>query len=193
MKQISNYENAKVLTGESTQLPKGGYICNIIEVKEVQSDRAHYLSLAFDIAEGEYMGHFTKLFNGNTSETKKWRGVYNLFIPDEGNQYYEDTLTKFKTAMVNFEDSNNGYHWDWNEQSLKGKQIGIIFGEKEFMPEGSNDVIIITEPRGIRSVQQIKEGKFKLPPIKKLPGSNTVYIPGMPGFNSVPADDALPF
>ena len=191
MKQFKNYENARVLTGESTQLPKGGYICNIIEAKEVKTDKAHYLSLAFDIAEGEYIGHYTKLFDNNTSETKKWRGVYNLFIPVEGNQYYEDTLTKFKTAMVNFEDSNNGYHWDWNEQSLKDKKIGIIFGEKEFIPDNSNDVIILTEPRGIRSVQQIKDGKFKLPNIKKLPNSKPTFAPN--GFSAVSTDDNLPF
>ena len=191
MKQFKNYENARVLTGESTQLPKGGYICNIIEAKEVKTDSAHYLSLAFDIAEGEYIGHFTKLFDNNTSETKKWKGVYNLFIPVENSQYYEDTLTKFKTAMVNFEDSNNGYHWDWDEQSLKGKQIGIIFGEKEFIPDNSNDVIILTVPRGIRSVQQIKDGKFKLPPIKKLPNSKPSFAPS--GFSTATTDDNLPF
>lgn len=196
MKQLKGFETAKVITGAVPQLPKGGYIAKILDCKEESSATGYnWLAISFDITEGEFKGHFAEQYRANTNENKKWRGTYNAFIPDESSQYYEENLNKFKTMIANIEESNPGYHWDWDETKLKGKTIGVLFGEKEFETE-SNGVIILTECRGIRSVDCIKNGKFKMPALKTLSKSPSVSSPVSTGFadlGAVDDDDDLPF
>ena len=193
MEKLKGFENAKVITGGVPQLPKGGYIAKILDCKEEQSTTGyHWLAISFDIAEGEYKGHFAEQYRANTNENKRWRGTYNAFIPDESSQYYEENLNKFKTMIANIEESNSGYHWDWDETKLKGKMVGVLFGEKEFQTEG-NGVIIVTECRGIRSVECIKEGKFKMPALKTLGNAPSVSTASSNSFAAVDNDDDLPF
>lgn len=171
MKKINGFEKATVYTGESNQLPKGGYIVKIMDCKEIHGekngDSFSYLDFAYDVIEGEYKDHFKELYKNDSNEVKKWKGIYKAFIPQEGKQYYEENVNRFKTMIVNFEESNQGYHWDWDETKLKGKTIGVVYGEKEFeTPQG--DVIVITEPRYFTSAENVRTGKFKEPKFKKL-------------------------
>lgn len=191
MKQLKGYSEAKVISGGFPQLPKGGYVAKIMDCKEESKNGYSWLAFSFDIAEGDHKGHFAEQYRANTNEDKKWRGTYNAFIPDEGSQYYEDNLNRFKTMMANIEDSNEGYHWDWDEKKLKGKMCGVLFGEKEFETV-NGDVIILTECRGIRSVECIKEGKYKIPALKTL---NKSSAPSAAGHTTVSTadDDDLPF
>lgn len=39
--------------------------------------------------------------------------------------------------MYHIESSNQGYKWDWNESSLRGKLFGGVFGEKEYEIDGN--------------------------------------------------------
>lgn len=191
MKQLKGYSEAKVISGGFPQLPKGGYVAKIMDCKEESKNGYSWLAFSFDIAEGDHKGHFAEQYRSNTNEDKKWRGTYNAFIPDEGSQYYEDNLNRFKTMMANIEDSNEGYHWDWDEKKLKGKMCGVLFGEKEFETV-NGDVIILTECRGIRSVGCIREGKYKIPTLKTL---NKSSAPSAAGYTPVSTadDDDLPF
>ena len=195
MKQLKGFENAKVMTGGVPQLPKGGYIAKILDCKEENSTSGYsWLAISFDILEGDFKGHFAEQYRANTNENKKWRGTYNAFIPEESSVYYEENLNKFKTMIANIEESNPGYHWDWDETKLKNKTIGVIFGEKEFQTE-NGDVITITECRGIRSVDCIKNGKFKMPALKTLNGgaNKTTSSASASNFTEVDTDDDLPF
>lgn len=194
MQQLKGFEKAKVITGGVPQLPKGGYIAKILDCKEESKNGYSWLAFSFDISEGEHKGHFAEQYRANTNENKKWRGIYNAFIPDESSQYYEDNLNKFKTMIANIEESNAGYHWDWDESKLKGKTIGVVFGEKEFETE-SNGIIIVTECRGIRSVECIKQSKFKMPALKTLNGAPSVNTSNTSSnaFTEIDDDDDLPF
>ena len=193
MQKLKGYENAKVMAGGVPQLPKGGYIAKILDCKEESSASGYtWLAFSFDIAEGEHKGHFAEQYRANANENKKWRGTYNAFIPDESSQYYEENLSKFKTMLANIEESNEGYHWDWDEAKLKGKMIGVIFGEKEFQTE-SGEVITLTECRGIRSVECIKNGKFKMPALKALNPASQTTSTKPSDFSAFLDDDDLPF
>ena len=193
MQQLKGFETAKVITGGMPQLPKGGYIAKILDCKEESKNGYSWLAISFDISEGEHKGHFAEQYRANTNENKKWRGTYNAFIPDETSQYYEDNLNKFKTMIANIEESNPGYHWDWDETKLKGKTVGVLFGEKEFETE-TNGIIIITECRGLRSVECIKNGKFKMPALKTLSGAPSVQAAASSSLDTtIDDDDDLPF
>ena len=190
MKQIKGYEKAKVISGGFPQLPKGGYVAEILDCKEESKNGHSWLAISFDICEGEHKGHFKEQYKANTNENKKWRGTYNAFIPDESSPYYEDNLNRFKTMITNIEESNSGFHWDWDEGKLKGKRIGVVFGEKEFKTS-DGDIIIVTECRFIRSVESIRSGKFKIPNLKALNNENRPVQPA--DFTVVEDDDDIPF
>lgn len=192
MQRLVGFENARVMTGESTQLPKGGYIVKIMDCKEISGEKNgkhySYLTFSFDVCDGEYKNHFTNIYNASTDENKKWKGVLNVFIPQEGDVYYEDNLSKFKTMTANFEESNKGYAWNWDEKTFKNKVIGIVYGEKEFMTN-DGEVIIITEPKYFTGTQRIKEGRFKIPAIKKL-NQIAQTAQQSSGFDAFTADDS---
>lgn len=194
MRHLTGYDNAKAMTGESAQLPKGGYVVKIMDCKEIFGEKNgnhySYLNFSFDVIEGDYKGHFANVYNSSINEDKKWKGVYNHFIPQEGSMYYEENLTKFKTMMVNFEESNEGFHWDWDEKKLKGKIIGIVYGEKEFKTSDGN-VITITEPKYFTNVERIRTGKYTIPSLKKLQGS--VQQPSVFDEFTPAADEKLPW
>lgn len=169
MQKLNGYESAKVISSIG-QLPKGGYVAKILDCKEESKNGYSWLAISFDIYEGEYKDFFKQKYQADTNENKRWKGTYNAFVPDESSQYYQQNLDKFKTMMANIEESNPGFKWDWDESRLKGKFCGVLFGEKEFETT-DNGVIILTECRGIRSVECVRNGKFKMPALKTLTGA----------------------
>ena len=106
MKQFLGYEDAKkAAESKATEkLPKGAYVCKIIEVRNEKSDYGEKLILAFDIAEGDYKGFFDKKFKNDESEDRKWKGRVTVWIPkDDGSE--EDSRTKrtFASWTTSFE------------------------------------------------------------------------------------------
>lgn len=192
MKTLTGYENARVITSERKQLPRGGYIVKIMDCSEVTGNKNgkeySYLDFSFDVADGEYKGHFTAIYQASSDENKKWKGTHRQFIPQESDTYYEDNLARFKTMIVNFEESNPGYHWNWNEKTLKGKLIGIVYGEEEFLTN-NGEVITITKPRYFTGIDSIRNGTFKIPQLKKLPEPQMSFG----NFTPAPEDEKLPW
>ncbi|MEE1077424.1 MAG: hypothetical protein UIC64_00065 [Agathobacter sp.] len=131
----SNYQNAQVYS-EQEKLPVGAYLLKIEDVKYEDNSSKGYndnIIFRFDISEGEYAGFFRKNYSAQTGEDKKWKGTYRLRVPmDDGSEKDGWTQNRFKTVIAAFEESNDGYHWNWDEMSLKGKIIGAIFNEKEY-------------------------------------------------------------
>ena len=199
MKQLNGFEKAKIMTGVSTALPKGGYIVKIMDCTEVNGEKNgkkySYLSFYFDVAEGEYKNHFKTIYDTAPAETRKWKGVYNYFLPEEGSQYYEDNLNRFKTTIANFEESNNNYHWDWDEKKLKGKTVGVLFRNEEWDYQGKQGWK--AQPFKFIEAEKIRQGKFTVPKDKPLAGSSS-SVSSAP--STAPAsdfeeidDDDLPF
>ena len=110
------------------KLPLGAYVCKVKQVRIQDNSFGSQLCMLFDISEGEYAGYFQKDYNGNTAQDKKWRGVLRVWVPnDDGSDKDEMTKRGFKGMVTAFEKSNPGYVWDWNENSLVNKQVGILF------------------------------------------------------------------
>ena len=121
-----NYESVKPYT-QMDKLPIGGYVLEILNVKIENTQYGDKLVLGFDIKEGEQAGFYKKNLAQQAQEDRKWKGNYRLSIPkDDGTEDDNKIQRRFKTVMDQFEDSNNGFHWDWDEQKLKGKLIGGI-------------------------------------------------------------------
>ena len=168
MKKFSGYEESKEATkyaGGGGQLPPGAYVCKVLGVKfeehpEESSDR---LLLQFDICEGEYEGFFKKQYEANQREDKKFKGKITIYAPND-NTKEEWQLNNFTRAINAFEDSNEGYTWEWKEKTLKDKIVGIVFGETGTRIEGRD--IVYTEARFFVAADRVRNGsapeaKFK--------------------------------
>ena len=173
IKQFSDYATTQAYT-EGAALPKDGYICRILNAQVKEGSNGQYIQIAYDIAEGEFAGYFKKLYDAKQDENKKWTTYYFLNIPkDDGSEKDGWTKRTFKTFTNALEDSNEGYHFDWDETKFKGKLIGGLFRYEEFQ-KNDGSVGRSTKMKNACSVDKIRSGNFKLPDDKLLtPTNNT--------------------
>lgn len=148
------------------KLPVGGYVCKILKAEEVQTKAGSKLEISFDIEKGDYRGFYKENWKAQTFEPKRWKGVISLWIPTPGDQNYDRSKKTFSNAIWAIEDSNPGYHWDWNEKALLSKYVGVIVGEREWELNGKSG--ITTVPRWFESVQNVEAGKFSTPRLMAL-------------------------
>lgn len=166
IQRFKDYEDTKAY-GEIQQLPKGGYELTVMAVKVESNSKGSYMKIACDISYGEYLGFFRTDYDAQQTEDKKWHCNYLLSIPnDDGTEQDGWTKRRFKTVMEAFEDSNSGYHWNWDEESLKGKKIGGLFNIREYEKDGK--VRSATNLAQLVSVKSIREKTYKLPEDKLL-------------------------
>lgn len=194
MNKPKNWESVKPAT-ERQQLPKGGYVCKIMNAEVVECNGRNgtfeMLEIALDIVEGEYKDFYINDFRQNPEVDKKWKGTYRLFVPkDDGSEKDEWTKSKLKAATDAIEESNSGYHWDWDESGLKGKTIGAIFRSEEYDFNGHQG--FATRCFKLVPIESIRAGKFKVPEDKLLEKKSSPINPN--DFTEVPVDESdLPF
>ena len=193
MKAFSNYAEVQVNTGSVEKLPVGGYVITIKSVKyedKSEKGKADNIIFAFDIAEGEYKGYYAKRFEADTNEDKKWKGTYRLSVPtDDGSQNDGYAKSRFKGFMTSVEESNPGYKWNWDEQTLKGKMLGAAVGEINTEIDGK--AITYTAMRYAVSVDSVRKGITPPKPYTKA-GSTTATTSTTNPYN-VTEDADIPF
>lgn len=187
MQKINNVEIKKMTTNEP--LPAGGYVAKIMNAEEVKYSWGSQLVVSFDISEGEYKDFFAAQYRANLNEDKKWKGVYRLRIPAEDDQYYESECRVFGNFCACVEESNSGYHWNWDEKTLKGKAVGVLFRDKEWEMNGRTGMT--TECCATVSVDDIKNNRFKTPKPKLL--AKAAAQPTRVDLSDVEDEDDLPF
>ena len=176
IKKFNGYDSIQVFEGGASIEP-GGYELQIIGAKvEQYTSKAsgatgEILKVAFDIINHEqYAGIYSTRFKAAKAQNPdaKWGGVFDVFIPrDDGTENDEKTKQSFKRFITSVEKSNDGYMWDWNELSLKGKVFGGIFGREEFKTS-EGEYKFATKCRFPRSIESIRTGNFKIPDDKLL-------------------------
>ena len=186
------------------KLPLGAYVCKIRKAVVQHSAYGEQLCLLFDIADGEYKGFFEEDFKANTRADKKWKGVLRQFIPrDDGSEKDEWTKSAFKGLITSIEKSNMGYQWNWDEASLAGKYVGILFRNEEWEWEDKTGWAV--RPFKAISIDSVKSGDFRLPKDKPLKNKSVAssfnydtsaydYAPQSTGFAEIDDSDGdLPF
>ena len=201
MKPINNYDKVQGYATGASQLPVGGYIFKITGVRyeNGQNGTSDRIVIAFDVADGEYTGFFKKKFDSDMNEDKKWKGTTTLYVPKEdGSEQDTWTIRKMKTFTNALEDSNQNYHFDWDENKWKGLLIGGVFGEVHTVIDGKQ--IKYTTFKSAHSVDDIRKGNFKLPKpqykngaMPQIPAS--LMPTGSDGFMQLDGDDdeGVPF
>ena len=192
MKQYQDFESKKSAASREI-LPAGNYIVKVLKAEEqTTTDNRMYIVLSFDVVEGEYKDFFRKDYNGQDPSfgVPKWRGTFRLWEPTgDGTERDGWAKRKFNNMIACVEESNPGYHWDWNEAGLKGKAIGAMFRDKEWKFDGKTGWT--TECGALCSVDDIRNGRAKPLKSKPLPQSASA-TPAAGGFTQVD-DDELPF
>lgn len=159
---------------EFKKLVAGVYPIKILDVTDYSDDL--YLEIKFDIAKGDFVGYYTEIhqqFGGD------YRGVIRRY-------YTEKALPFFKGSITAIERMNNGYAFDWNEKTLIGKYVLLVYREEEWLKEDGTIGISI-KPYRFASKD---EGEIKIPSIKKLttaPGKAT------PKKEPIVSDEDMPF
>ena len=124
MKPFSGFEaKSSGMGGGYPTLPAGCYIAQIIGAKVESDAYGERLIMQVEITEGEYAGYYRKQYESQAGSSygQKYKGVYRLRIPvDDGSERDQWTKNTFGSAIWSIEQSNAGYHWDWQEATLKG-------------------------------------------------------------------------
>lgn len=195
IKRFNDYNETQAYT-DFQQLPKDGYVLRIMGAEVCENNKGQYIKISCDIAEGEYKDFYANEYKNQQQEDKKWHCNYLLSVPnDDGSEQDGWTKRRFKTVIEALEDSNPGYHFDWDEKKFKGKLVGGLFNEREYE---ANDRTIkrTTNLAQMCAVEKIRSKTFKLPKDKLLQ-NNKVNKQGVADddFMQIPEreDDSLPF
>lgn len=195
IRRFSDYEKTQSYK-DFQQLPKGGYVLKIMGATVEENSNGQYTKISCDVAEGEFAGFYANEYRNQQSEDKKWHCHYLLNTPkDDGSEKDGWTKRRFKTVIEALEESNPGYHFDWDEKKFKGKLVGGIFNEREYI--GSNgDVRRATNLAQLCAVEKIRSGNYKIPADKPLNGNSSApKSSSSDGFMNIPdgMEDELPF
>ena len=199
MKQFNNYDDAKKAAQATggAKLPAGAYVCKIMGVRyeEGKDGKSDMLILQFDITEGDQKDFFKKQYEANTSEDKKWKGTVRIYVPtDDGSEKDGWTKKTFAGWIDAVEKSNTGYSWAWDEQTLKNKTVGIVFGETGTVINGRN--VVYTEARFGIEADKVRDGSAPAAKFKVRPGYKAeTAAPVDDGFMTIPdtSEEEIPF
>lgn len=166
-----NLDNVKA-AGEYEKLPPGGYICGIVNVRH--DIPKQYIEIFYDIADGAYKNYWRNAESGMGF----WGGSFK-------RSYKEKALPFFKAFIEAIERSNPDYRWDGDESKLKGKWIGLVIGEEEYINK-YGDLKVKHCVDKARAVEDIKAGDYKVPPLKKLKVQDDPFVPLDDGGDDLP-------
>ena len=174
-----NFPDKKSFTpAEGTQstgmapLPAGAYVGKIYGARVEDTPNGQRLAIQVDVEEGEHAGYFHRRYNADQGGrfTARYRGVTRLNIPDASTpadraEWQKRALEALAWAL---EQSNEGYHWDWDEAKLTGLAVGFTVREKDYyIPESGNSGTT-TEIFSFWPVEKVRAGEVKTPKKREL-------------------------
>jgi hypothetical protein len=181
MKPIENFDLVTE-AGEFRRLPAGIYgavITNVVDDPEEER-----LEVYWDITKGEYKGYFKNLVDAGLKDSSR---TFKYYKVDKVKG--TSTLGFFKAFITAIEKTNPNFKWDWDEKKLIGKNVIVVVGEEEYEDKDGN-IKVASKAVEFRSLEAYKDGKIKVPELKKLPPKEKVVEPTTPLEID---DDDLPF
>lgn len=147
--------------------PAGLYIGQIMAVRVVDADGVKtfrdWLEVMLEITEGDYKGRFTAVYNDQKerfgAENTRYRGTFRIAIPSGKEDEEEWVRRSFEGNLWCVEQSNPGYHWDWDENKLTGKKIGINLRTRLYTYNDKDKETV--EVARFETVDDVKSGKAK--------------------------------
>lgn len=156
---------AKQNSGFVTLPPVGAYVAEIQAVRfkpknEAENVYRDTIELMIEITEGECKGRYHEVYENQKErfgDDARYKGVFRLIPPVDGDEDWRKRA--FEGNLWCVQQSNPDYTWDWHEEKLKGKKVGInvrkylyTYNEKEYET---------TEIGKFETVEDVKNGKCK--------------------------------
>lgn len=132
------YDEATAGGGDYTPLSVGGHYLTILRVREIMlRDQYPALEIVFDTHSTDDQPRYYQDSYESAKDRfpdARYQGVHNLFLPtgDPNSDTYKWSTQRLKGFITSVEESNSGYVFDWQTASLKGKNVGGVFGEEEY-------------------------------------------------------------
>lgn len=192
MKPYTNDFQAKEMGQKVPYPPAGAYVGKILNVRlENGTNNDQVITLQIDITEGEYAGHYRKMYDHDKAagfRNLRFKGQYRLTAPGQENPYFDSRDRAFRSDIWAVEQSNPGYTWNWDEQTLIGRVVGFVVRDAEFMND-RGELNEYTEIGCLTSADKVRKGtapklkKREAKPRKEQPGGGYVEV----------KDEELPF
>ena len=158
---------------EYEKISLGGHKGIIMKAEEYTSDFSGkkslkvYVDTASDDKQPEY---FREQYKNDTRIDRKYPNGAIKYVPlgEEENQI--KMLKSFITAYEN----SNGCQFDWDKdwEQLKGKKIGLVFGQEEYTSQDGTTKLA-TKLREFRSIDKVDN--VKIPKVKLLDNTYVDY------------------
>ena len=207
LKKPVGFDEAKASSREHKSIIQPGWyaavICKVAEGSTMSG--SEFIEFWIDIIDGEFARYYEKDYKEQTGD-KKWRGTVRFFTS-------EKALPMLKGAVTSIEESNPGYKFDWDENTIKGKKVGIGIRREQY--ESSDGQLKFTNrPFMFCDIKKVITGgmeppKDKLvktqpttsapsyaPPSMTPPGYQTpapTSAPSFPPLTALDDDEPLPF
>ena len=158
---------------EFEKLELGGHKGIIIKVEEYTSEVSGKTSLKVYVdtaSDDKQPGYFKKQYDNDTRIDKKYPNGAIKYVPlgEEENQ-----VKMLKAFITAYENSNN-CQFDWNKDwdQLKGKKIGLVFGQEEYISQDGTTKLA-TKLNQFRSIDKVDNAQ--IPKVKLLDGTYVEY------------------
>ena len=158
---------------EYEKISLGGHKGIIMKAEEYTSPQSGKTSLKVSVdtaKDDKQPEYFKKQYENDTRIDRKWSNSAIKYIPlgEEENQ-----IKMLKSFITAYENSNN-CQFDWNKdwEQLKGKKIGLVFGQEEYTSQDGTTKLA-TKLNQFRSIDKVDN--VKIPKVKLLDGSYVEY------------------
>ena len=166
MQKPKLYDKIEVMEFDHTPIELGGHKGIIMKAEEYTSPQSGKTSLKVSVdtaKDDKQPEYFTEQYKNDNRIDKRWSNSAIKFISlgEEENQ-----VKMLKAFITAYENSNN-CKFDWNKDwdQLKGKKIGIVFGQEEYINQ-NGDLKLNNKLREFRSIDKVDN--VKIPKVKLL-------------------------
>ena len=173
MQKPKLYDKIEVMEFDHTPIELGGHKGIIMKAEEYTSPQSGKTSLKVSVdtaKDDKQPEYFTEQYKNDNRIDKRWSNSAIKFISlgEEENQ-----VKMLKAFITAYENSNN-CKFDWNKDwdQLKGKKIGIVFGQEEYINQ-NGDLKLNNKLREFRSIDKVDN--VKIPKVKLLDNSYVDY------------------
>lgn len=169
---------------EFERLGSGGYVCRIVKV--IDNPDREYLQVFMDVAEGEFKNYGT---NAEARNNNDWSYIRMY------RSYKESAYGMFKLFLSVLEKSNPNFKanaFDGDENKLVNLFLGVVLGFEEYV-KNDGTINVRTYVSRLVTPDDIRNKKYKVPDLKKLPAQTQNVPKAAPAQAPVMEDDDLPF
>lgn len=158
---------------EYEKISLGGHKGIIMKAEEYTSPQSGKTSLKVSVdtaKDDKQPEYFAEQYKNDVRIDRKWSNSAIKYIPlgEEENQ-----VKMLKAFITAYENSNN-CQFDWNKDwdQLKGKKIGIVFGQEEYTSQDGTTKLA-TKLNQFRSIDKVDN--VQIPKVKLLDGTYVEY------------------